>query len=166
MTCRGDYTPLTVEEAALITKEMYKILDAAGINIMRVGLKSTDIINDRDGNENLAGRTYHPAFRQIVEGMLARESIEEQLASLGILPAETAQAPGDSGFAATAQAPAESVTAASYPVKVAFTSNPHCFSNMIGNCGANKKYFAEAYPCLAITYEQDESLADNVYIVK
>ncbi len=148
---QGTYSPLTVEEAALITKEMYKILDSAGINIMRVGLKSTDIINDSDGNENLAGRTYHPAFRQIVEGMIARESIEEQLAGLGILP-DSADGTG-----------ADKIEA---DKALTFVSNPHCFSNMIGNCGVNKKYFAEAYPALRITYRQDKSLSDNMYIVR
>lgn len=57
---RGEYSPLTLDEAVAVTKEMYRILDAAGINIIRVGLKSTDIINE-DGA--ITGGTYHPCFQ-------------------------------------------------------------------------------------------------------
>lgn len=72
----GVYDPLTTADAVAITKEMYKILDGAGINIIRVGLKSTDLITE--GGE-VRGHTYHPAFRQLVEGEIAREQLEEQL---------------------------------------------------------------------------------------
>ena len=43
---------------------------------MRVGLKSTDIIGE-GGAVN--GGTYHPAFRQLVEGEIAKERIEPLL---------------------------------------------------------------------------------------
>ena len=75
----GTYTPLTMEEAVRITKAMYQILDDAGINIIRVGLKSTDLI--REGGE-IQGHTYHPAFRQLVEGEIAKEQLEGQLKEL------------------------------------------------------------------------------------
>ena len=73
--CRdGSYIPLSEEEAVFRTKEMYKILDKAGINIIRVGLKSSDLITP----EGLIGSgNFHPAFRQLVEGEIAREIIEE-----------------------------------------------------------------------------------------
>ena len=51
---------------------MYEILDDAGINIIRVGLKSSDII--ADGN-SISGKTFHPAFRQLVDGEIARDRI-------------------------------------------------------------------------------------------
>ncbi len=73
---RGEYTPLTLDEAVDTTKKMYRILDAAGINIIRVGLKSTDIINE---NGAITGGTYHPAFRQLVESSIARDEIEKQI---------------------------------------------------------------------------------------
>ena len=75
--CRdGSYIPLSEEEAVFRTKEMYKILDKAGINIIRVGLKSSDLITP----EGLIGSgNFHPAFRQLVEGEIAREIIEEKL---------------------------------------------------------------------------------------
>lgn len=67
---RGEYSPLTLDEAVAVTKEMYRILDAAGINIIRVGLKSTDIINE-DGA--ITGGTYHPAF-----GSLSKAPLRER----------------------------------------------------------------------------------------
>ena len=76
---RGDYVPLSRKEAVKRTAEMYRILDDAGITIMRVGLKSTDIIGE-GGAVN--GGTYHPAFRQRVEGEIAKERIEPLLTDM------------------------------------------------------------------------------------
>lgn len=53
------------DEAVYRTGKMYRILDSAGIRIIRVGLKSSDIITDKDA---ACGGTFHPAFRQLVEG--------------------------------------------------------------------------------------------------
>ena len=41
---QGIYTPLSLEDAVETTKEMYKILTDAGIKMLRVGLKSSDLI--------------------------------------------------------------------------------------------------------------------------
>ena len=71
----GEYVPYSIGESISITKDMYMILDQAGINIMRVGLKSTDFISD----ETTYGNTYHPAMRQLVESEIAREIIERQI---------------------------------------------------------------------------------------
>ena len=129
MYLAGTYLPMEETEAVERTKEMYKILTSAGINIIRVGLKSSDIIADavrqdstdfdtpsndtqgyisrgsnaQDGDTQGGGTlgsdtrraasgsgsrasivpgTFHPAFRQLVEGAIARESLEEQVLSL------------------------------------------------------------------------------------
>lgn len=71
----GTYNGLIESEAVETCAQMYKILYDAGINIMRVGLKSTDLVTN---NSDLGGN-YHPAFRQLVEGKIAREIIEEAL---------------------------------------------------------------------------------------
>lgn len=75
----GEYQALSREEAVLRTKEMYRILDNAGIFIMRIGLKSTDIIGS-GGAVN--GGTYHPAFRQLVESAIIRDKLEPKLAEI------------------------------------------------------------------------------------
>ncbi|MDD6540405.1 MAG: radical SAM protein [Firmicutes bacterium] len=135
---RGEYNPLTTEEAVSITKDMYRILDRAGINIIRVGLKSTDLVNE---NGQIQGHTYHPAFRQLVEGEIAREDLEDQLVRLdadGRIP--------ENG-------------------KVTFACAPVSFSNMTGNRAVNKKYFAEKYPALKIRFTTDSSIDTGKYIV-
>ena len=135
---RGEYNPLTTEEAVSITKDMYRILDRAGINIIRVGLKSTDLVNE---NGQIQGHTYHPAFRQLVEGEIAREDLEDQLVRLdadGCIP--------ENG-------------------KVTFACAPVSFSNMTGNRAVNKKYFAEKYPALKIRFTTDSSIDTGKYIV-
>lgn len=134
---RGEYEPLTQDEAVFRTKEMYKILDNAGINIIRVGLKSTDLINE---NGEINGGTYHPAFRQLVEGEIARERIESLLA------AET--------FDRTKR------------TKVDFYANSKCMSVLVGHKQKNKQYFLEKYPHLHVLYKVDKSLSDNQYQIE
>jgi len=136
---RGDYKPLSTDDAVAITKEMYKIIAGAGVKIIRVGLKSTDLINDSDSEQNqTVGHTYHPAFRQLVEGEIAREELEAQL-----LPYINKNA-----------------------VSAAFYSNGVSFSNMIGNSRRNKEYFADKYPDINISFKVDDTLDDMVFEVR
>ena len=136
MYIRGDYVPLTREEAVFRTNEMYRILDDAGITIMRVGLKSTDIIGEGGA---INGGTYHPAFRQLVEGEIAKERIEPLLNDIAY----------DN----------ESRT------DVVICSNKRWFSNMIGHHACNRRYFAERFPSLTIRYRTDENLPDGSFTV-
>ena len=140
----GTYHALTTEEAVSITKEMYRILDAAGINIIRVGLKSTDLIRE-DGE--IQGHTYHPAFRQLVEGELAKETLEQQLQALLSQPEIAAEAANGKTLHFT------------------FMSSGTSFSNMIGNARRNKLYFAKKYPQLKIRYQVDPALDAGCYCV-
>ncbi len=137
----GSYTPLTTDEAVDITKDMYRMLDDAGINIIRVGLKSTDLITE--GGE-IQGHTFHPAFRQLVEGAIAREDLEAQLLELADADAED---PGLIGGS------------------FEFRSSGNSFSNMVGNAKRNRIYFAEKYPHSKIRYMTDPALADGSYVV-
>lgn len=128
---RGEYRALSREEAITRTLEMYKILDNAGIYIMRVGLKSTDIIGDGGA---INGGTYHPAFRQLVEGRLLREKVESLI---------------------------QDKLKKSDSKSVIIYSNDRWFSNLIGNRQENRKYFKEKYPELNIKYSIDNSLKDK-----
>jgi histone acetyltransferase (RNA polymerase elongator complex component) len=80
MYLRGEYIPPSPEESIRTTKDMYLILTNAGINVIRIGLKSTDLIQE---NAEITGG-YHPAFRQLVESEIAKEQMEAQL--LPLLP--------------------------------------------------------------------------------
>lgn len=147
---RGEYNPESHEEMVETVKEMYKILTGAGINVIRVGLKSTEIINDSDSEESaVAGNSYHPAFRQLVEGAIAKEIIEDKIKDL--FPTKAFDETFDK----------ESVQHRS----VTILSNSREFSNVIGHKGVNKKYFHDTYKWLDIRYEKDNTLADGEIIV-
>lgn len=138
MMARGEYTPLPQKEAVSITKDMYRILTDAGVNVIRVGLKSTDLISE---NGRIEGRTYHPAFRQLVEGEIAREDLEAQLRDL----AESGKLP-DGG-------------------QLTFLCSPASMSNMAGHGACNRKHFTERYPQFDIRFAADESVEDGRYFV-
>lgn len=166
----GSYEALSKEEALLRTKEMYKILHKAGINIMRVGLKSTDIVGGSDLSA-INGGTYHPAFRQLVEGEIAYEMLKEQLDALmekldGTGFAKTSN-PDATGHTKTPNPDATSRTNTPKPkLKVDLFSNPQSFSNMIGNCGINKERLSAEYPNFDIKYRTDNNLARDIYIAE
>lgn len=136
----GDYQPLTNEDAVKTTKEMYKILTAAGINIIRVGLKSSDLI---DNSAQVGGNTFHPAFRQLVEGAIAREKMESLLQKTILR-----------------KRPDTPCLAPFTDRNVTFFSNEKWFSNMIGHKACNKAYFADRYSELAFVYRTCD-LADG-----
>lgn len=148
----GRYRPLSREEAVRTTAEMYKILDDAGIYIMRVGLKSTDIIGD-GGAVN--GGTYHPAFRQLVEGRIAREKILPMLEAVG----------NEKGPELMEKTGPRRTPRPSPRRKVDVYANPESFSNMIGNSGENRKYFEEKFPQLNLKYGTDETLEKGEFRV-
>lgn len=72
----GEYIPLTLSQAIERCKEVFKMFNAKGIEVIRIGLQNTETITDpeKDGSEVLAG-PYHPAFRQLVEASLWYDSI-------------------------------------------------------------------------------------------
>lgn len=133
---QGKYIPLTREEAVMRTATMYRLLMAAGIYIMRVGLKSTDVINsDRLGEINQG--TYHPAFRQLVEDYIAREKISSML----------------NQFAKTKHK------------KFIVKTSPSWASSLSGHNGENKTYFKENYPDIELIFETDENILPGKFTV-
>lgn len=143
----GFYVPMAEEDAVHRTKEIYKILHDAGINIIRVGLKSSDIMTDSASGG--AANTFHPAFRQLVEGEIAREKLEEQVNSLypGI------NDPHDDLW--------------QFCPVCRFISTEKDRNNLFGHKGVNKEYFAQKYPGLNIEYVTDKQagivLAEGEY---
>jgi Histone acetyltransferase len=135
---RGDYIPSSLDETVRTAKDMYLILTEAGINVIRIGLKSTDLISE---NGEIAGN-YHPAFRQLVESEIAKERLEAQLLSQ---------------LAAVEQQPTS-------PVKIGFFCNGPSFSNMMGNRKSNRLYFENKYPEVRFSFRVDSSLSDHEYL--
>ena len=123
----GLYTPLSEDEAVLRSKAIYEILDDNGINIIRVGLKSSEIMDNE--------LSFHPAFRQLVEGEIARERIEKQIPTNHFVN------------------------------DIKIKANQHSFNNISGHNQRNKKYFEEKYPKIKMSFEADNSLKDNEYLI-
>ncbi len=75
----GSYLPLTLKDAVNQCKEILKLLRQADINVIRMGLLSSDNINpDADV---LAG-PYHPSFGELVESELLYDALCEQIAKI------------------------------------------------------------------------------------
>lgn len=151
----GRYRPLSTEEAVRTAKDMYLVLQEAGVFILRVGLKSTDLIG---GAGSLAEAGYHPTFRQLVEGAIAREQMEAALAALLTAPAIPPSAPADPAPATAPHAPTTKA--------VTFLSNGFSFSNMTGHQNSNRLYFAEKYPHIRFSYRRDDSLPNYHYAAR
>ena len=131
----GKYIAPTKDEMLLRTKEMYKILDDAGIYIMRVGLKSTELISE--GSDAVASG-YHPAYRQLIEDAIARERIDEMLSTIEYANKEMRQS-------------------------VTLYANRYSYGNLFGHKGENRRYFKERYPLLDFSFAKDDELKNNRY---
>ena len=135
MYLKGDFVPLDRDEALSRTATMYRVLREAGILIMRVGLKSTDIINSRALGEINRG-TYHPAFRQLVESEIAREDIESLI---------------------------EKIYEDRTPPCLIIASNPLWVSAAAGHNGINREYFREKYPGMELNFLSDEKISPGEF---
>ncbi len=125
----GEYIPPDEEEILKRACGMYEILSAAGIYVMRIGLKATDNIN----GENVRG-AYHPAIGSKVKSMVMLKKMMKKF---------------DAVLAASAGGDIEYVT---------FYSNAKSFSDLVGHGGVNKKYFADQYPYIKFAYGADDRL--------
>lgn len=65
------YTPLSVEQAVDISKELLVLFNKKHINVIRIGLQNTnEITYSSDENSQVIAGPFHPAFRQLVESDL------------------------------------------------------------------------------------------------
>lgn len=143
MVKSGEYKPLTINEAVWRSKEMLKVLNISGVNVIRIGLKASDLIS---GDGKFTGTTFHPAFRQLVEGSLARESVEEQLIHL------------------LEEFKNQSLDAQN--IRIIASANPSSFSNLIGHKAENHEYFVDKYPEIQFLFRQDDTIAAGEYFVE
>ena len=72
----GEYTPLTVGQAVERCKEIVDLFNRSKINVIRIGLQSTEEITDPSSEKSsVVAGPYHPAFRQLVESSMWYDSI-------------------------------------------------------------------------------------------
>ena len=81
----GIYEPLSIVQAVEICKEIVRIFADKNIDIIRIGLQSTDEISnpENEKSEVVAG-PYHPAFRQLVESAMWYDAIVAKIKKLNV----------------------------------------------------------------------------------
>lgn len=133
---RGEYTPFLPDEEIEIAAEMCKIFYNANINVIRIGLKSSSILNSGD---EITKKTFHPAFRQLVEGRIAREELIEAINKF--IKINDAKC-------------------------ITISANSRHFANIVGHKAENKKYLTAEYPFLDIKYKVNNSLKDRDFNIE
>ncbi len=73
----GKYVPYTIDTAAELAKWAVLKFRENGIEVIRIGLHSSE---DLEGDANIVAGPYHPAFGELVESLIYRDKIEEQIA--------------------------------------------------------------------------------------
>lgn len=76
MTGRGDYTPITNEEAVKRTKEVLKIFDRHGVKCLRVGLCASENLSSDDA---VVGGANHSAIGELAMGEVFYDRLCEAL---------------------------------------------------------------------------------------
>lgn len=74
----GEYMPYSFETAAEICADMLEMFERKGIRVIKLGLHASETVEGE-----MLGGFYHPAFREICEGILFRREIEKQVKSGG-----------------------------------------------------------------------------------
>ncbi len=73
---QGEYVPYTVEAAAILAKEAVVKFRERGIDVIRIGLHSSD---ELENGESVVAGPYHAAFGEITESLVFRDIIEEDI---------------------------------------------------------------------------------------
>ncbi|MDI3311937.1 MAG: radical SAM protein [Thermoanaerobacterium sp.] len=72
----GLYTPINLEDAVEMSKELYIKFKKNGIDVIRIGLQATDDINI---NKDVVAGPFHPAFGQLVKSSIYKDVVEHIL---------------------------------------------------------------------------------------
>lgn len=129
---RGDYEPLSVEEAVEISSIILILFEKNNINVIRLGLQATD--NIQMGKDVLAG-PFHPAFRQLVESKIYRQILDGKLGNIeGELKDQ----------------------------ELIVYANNSIISNIVGQKASNKAYFIDKYKLKKIRFKARENQAKEI----
>lgn len=72
----GRFKPYSLEDAVTISREMYKLYKDKNIQIIRMGLQPTESIT---WGRDIVDGPFHPSFRELVEGSLICENIQNNI---------------------------------------------------------------------------------------
>lgn len=77
---KGEYEPLTVNQAVERCKELCYLFGKKKINVIRIGLQSTDSISSPTNAESeVVAGPYHETFRQLVESSMYYDTIVNKI---------------------------------------------------------------------------------------
>ena len=77
----GEYIPVSLEESVSLVSKIVPIFENAGIEILRIGLQTTDNVNEK----TVVG-PYHNAFAELVYGRIIRDKIESYIVETNMKP--------------------------------------------------------------------------------
>lgn len=113
----GAYTPLSVDQAVEISKELLILFNKKNISVIRVGLQNTSEINDPSSQDSqVVAGPYHPAFRQLVESALWYDVVAKKIKEVNMKVKD-----------------------------IQIDANPYDINNIIGHKRANIEKFDELY---------------------
>ena len=82
---RGDYEPLTLQQAVERCKELCYFFGKKKINIIRIGLQSTETICDpKNAKSEVVAGPYHETFRGLVESSIYYDTIVEKIKKFNV----------------------------------------------------------------------------------
>ena len=134
---QGKYTPLSLEMSVQLVKKIYKIFHSHGIDVIRMGLQASDLMEDT--SIMLAG-PWHPAFGHLVHSALFFDQ------AVAIIT--------DALEKKSYAAHTESQT----PHAAILTVHPSSLSKLLGNRKENLNRLAHRFPQLKIDVKTDESV--------
>lgn len=79
LVASSQYSPQNYESASLLCAKLITMFESAGIDVIRVGLHSSDVLE----NKIVAG-AYHPAFRELCESRIFSDLIHKEISDKGI----------------------------------------------------------------------------------
>ena len=86
---KGEYHPITLEQAVERCKELYYYFDKKKITVIRMGLQNTDIISNPENiNSEVVAGPYHEAFGQLVEDSIWYDRIVNAIKKVNTKVAE------------------------------------------------------------------------------
>ncbi len=92
---KGEYTPQSLENAILLSKQLLLMFENVKINVIRMGLQPTDEINE---DASVVAGPFHSSFRELVESSIYYDLMLDNVQGDGIIyvnPKEMSKAIGN-----------------------------------------------------------------------
>jgi len=105
----GEYLPCSFETALETSASAMIMLEGSGVRVIKCGLHASEFVEN-----DMVGGFYHPAFRELCEGMIYRYNMSFEISSC---PSKTAE--------------------------YTFAVNPSCISKAMGHKKSNAEYFRQ-----------------------